>query len=211
MSTDGEQELIQGVLRGDQKSLRRFEQKYRQRLFNFVLQKIDDERDAEEIVQDVIYSAVVCLPSFLGKSSLWTWLGSIAHHEIVDFYRKKKIKTILFSRFPALKNLANKALSPELALEEKELREKILGCLFGLTEGYRQVLRLKYTEGLSVRQIACRLKKTAKAIEMRLRRARFAYACAWNQDQVSQKGVFTLHPGDLSFFKECLGALEPSL
>ena len=96
-----DQELVRGVLKGDKVWITKFERKYRQRLLNFILQKIDNYQDAEEVAQDVLVSAIYCLPSFLGKSCLWTWLCSIAKHEIADFYRRKKIKEVLFSHFPA--------------------------------------------------------------------------------------------------------------
>lgn len=203
--------MVRGVLRGDKIWIRRFEQKFRHKLLNFVLQKVGRYEDAEEIAQDTLVSGIYCLPSFLGKSCLWTWLCGIAKHEIADFYRKRKIKEVLFSHFPGLESLASKALSPELALEEKEMKEKILHCFLALAEGYRVVLRLKYVEGFSVRQIAQQLKKTSKAVEMRLRRARAAFVQNWNEQQTSSENLFTLSQGNLSFFKECLWLVGSSL
>jgi len=203
--------MIKGVLKGDKVWIRKFEKRFRHKLLNFVLQKIGKYEDAEEIAQDTLVSAIYCLPSFLGKSSLWTWICGITKHEIADFYRRRKIKEVLFSRFPGLERLASKALSPELALEEKEIKEKIVGCFLSLTEGYRDVLRLKYVEGHSVRQIGQQLKKTSKAIEMRLRRARVAFVQNWNEKAVGPENLFTLSQRNLSFFKECLGAFDSSL
>jgi len=105
-----------------------------------------------------------------------TWLCGIAKHEIADFYRKKKIKTIVFSLFPALESFVSQALSPEGVLEEKELKEKVVKILRLLAEGYAQVLRLKYIQEFSVREIAESLGETEKAIESRLTRARKAFA-----------------------------------
>lgn len=206
-----DKEMIKGVLEGDRVWIRKFEQKFRHRLLNFVLQKIGRYEDAEEIVQDILVSAIYCLPSFLGRSSLWTWLCGIAKHEIADFYRKRKIKEVLFSHFPGLERLASKALSPELALEEKEIKEKIVGCFLSLAEGYRDVLRLKYIEGHSVRQISQRLKKTSKSVEMRLRRARSAFIQNWNEKAVGPENLFTLSQRNLSFFKQYLWLIGPSL
>lgn len=206
-----DEELVKGVLRGDKRWLRKFNQEYRQRLLNFVLQKVGDPQDAEEIVQDTLVSALYSLPSFLGKSSLWSWICSIARHEIADFYRKKKIKEIFFSHLPWSEAIVSEALSPELALEEKEMKMKIIHCFLELTEGYREVLRLKYIEGLSVREIAHRGQETIKAVEMRLRRARFAFRKLWHEETGVQKDFASLSQGDLSFLKEYLGATGSSL
>lgn len=200
-----DRELIKGILAEDKRALRQFNRKYRQKLLHYVLQKIGDSRDAEEIVQDTLMSAIYSLPSFLGKSSFSTWLCSIANHEIADFYRKKRIKEIFFSRIPGLEKIVSEALSPELALEEKEMKKKIIRCFFNLTEGYQEVLRLKYIEGLSMRQIAFRWQKSVKAVEMRLRRARIAFKRNWDDQEIHQKDFASLSEGNLSFLKEYLG------
>ncbi|MBU3957306.1 RNA polymerase sigma factor [Patescibacteria group bacterium] len=206
-----DEELIKGVLRGDKVWLRRFQQRYRKRLLNFVLQKVGDYQDAEEILQDTLVSAIYSLPSFLGRASLWSWLCSIAKHEIADFYRKKKIKEIVFSRLPRIEAIVSEALSPELALEEKQMKEKIIHCFLELTEGYREILRQKYIEGLSVRQIACQGQRSVKAVEMRLRRARLAFRKLWYEEKAYQKDLASLSKGDLSFLKEYLGTIGSPL
>lgn len=207
----GDKQMVRGILKKDKFWLKKFENQYRPRLLRFVLKKIGSYEDAEEIVQDTLLNAIYCLPSFLGKSCLSTWLCSIARHEIADFYRKKKIKTILFSHFPYFEKLAAKILSPEMALEEKEIEQKILSCFLSLKEGYREILRLKYIEGLSLLQIACHLKKTAKAIEMGLRRARQKFVKNWNETKTPQENIFSLRARNISFFKEYLGVISPSL
>lgn len=206
-----DKQMVRGVLQNDKVWMRKFERQYRQRLLNFVLQKIDSYEDAEEIVQETFIGAIYSLPSFLGRSSFWSWLCAIAKHEVADFYRKKKIKTILFSHFPGLYRLASRALNPQMALEEKEIEQKILDCFLNLTEGYRKVLRLKYIEGFSLHQIAGRLRKSTKAIEMRLRRARHAFALNWNDAKNYPENCFALNPRDLYFFKEYLGVIGSSL
>jgi len=208
---DQEGQLIGGILKGDKLWIRKFEQQYRPRLLNFVLQKVSQYEDAEEIVQETFISAIYSLPSFSGKSCFWSWLCGIAKHEIADFYRKRKIKEVLFSRFPKLAQLASKALGPQTALEEKEIKQKILHCFLNLAEGYQDILRLKYMEGFSLRQIAQLLQKTVKAAEMRLRRARIAFAKNWNDQKNYSKNYPALNPRNLSFFKECLGLAGSSL
>lgn len=154
-------------------------QQYQARLLNFILQKVKRREDAEEILQETMISVLDSLPLFRGNSSLYTFLCSIAKHEIADFYRKKKIKTFLFSHFPGLENIVSQALSPERALEEREIKEKVIRTLRAMGEGYSQILRLKYIHGLSHREIAKKLKKSVKAVESKLARARRAFAKAY--------------------------------
>lgn len=150
--------------------------KYQVRLRKFIAQKIANEQDIEEILQESLIAAVDCLPLYSGKSTLFTWICGIARHEIADYYRKKKIKTFLFSHLPWLEELANEALGPEQVFMRRELENKVRATLSQLSEGYAEILRLKYYQGLTVAQIAEKLNETTKAIESRLTRARQAFA-----------------------------------
>lgn len=170
-----EKALVEKILQGEKKAINSFYKTYKAKLLAFISQKVADKKDAEEILHDTFISALDSLPLFKFNSSLFTWLCSITRHEIADFYRKKKIKTIVFSHFPFLEKLVDQALSPELAMEEKELKQKISRTLRSLSEGYSQILRLKYIEGLSMAQISQKLGKTVKAVESKLFRARLAF------------------------------------
>jgi len=136
---------------------------------------VADPADAEDIVQEALISIYDSLPLFKGKSSFLTWAYSIARHELADFYRKKKFKQIVFSRLPWLRELVSQALGPELAYQELETKKKIVKTFKHLSEGYSRILRLKYVEELSMRQIGQELNLTVKAVESRLTRARLAF------------------------------------
>lgn len=182
-----EQILTQRLLQGDEQAVNEFYCLYQKRLLRFIAKKADPEA-AREILQETFISALKSLPTYKAKAKLFSWLCSIARHETCDYYRKKKIKSIVFSRLPFLEALVSHALSPELALEEKELKQRISTSLKQLSEGYSQVLRLKYHEGLSMVQIARKLKITVKAVESRLSRARKAFKYEFkNQEKVGGK------------------------
>jgi RNA polymerase sigma-70 factor (ECF subfamily) len=149
------------------------------RLKRYIFQRVSNYDEAEEIFQETLLSASESWPTFSGRSSFFTWLCGIANHEIADFYRKKKIKTFLFSRFPFLEELVSEALGPEEELLKGELRKEVKEVLGKLTEGYSLLLRLKYYQGLSMEEIAGKLGVSAKAVESRLSRARAAFRAEW--------------------------------
>lgn len=149
------------------------------KLKKYISQKVGDENDIEEILQETLISASQSLPTFSGQSSFFTWLCGIANHEIADFYRKKRIKTFLFSHFPFLEEIVSQALGPEEELLEKEMRKEVKKVLDRMSEGYSLILRLKYYQSLSMEEIAKKLGVTAKAVESRLSRAREAFRIEW--------------------------------
>jgi RNA polymerase sigma-70 factor (ECF subfamily) len=161
--------------------LKKLYRKYQKRLLNFILQKVKKQEDAEEILQDTFLSALDSLPLFRQEASFYTWLCAIAKHEIADFYRKRRLKTIVFSRFPKLGKVVSQALSPDAALEARELEEEMIRCFKSLSEGYARILRLKYVDGLSYKAIGKKLKQPVKTIESRLFRARKAFAKNWRR------------------------------
>jgi len=149
-----------------------FYKKYFKIVFGYVKKRINDEKDAEEVSNTILLSAWNSLPNFSGKSSEKNWIMAIARHKIVDFYRKKKLKTVLFSSLPKLEDVADKTIGPEGDSLKTELKNEIKEILNELSEGYGQILRLKYVDELKNGQIAKLLKKSYKAVESKLARAR---------------------------------------
>ena len=54
-------------------------------------------------------------------------------------------------------------------------QEKNCEDLKNLSEGYSRILRLKYIDNLSMKEIGTKLELTVKAVESRLTRARLAF------------------------------------
>ena len=160
-----------------------FYKKYHKRIGYFVAKRVDDAGVAEELVNDIMLAAINSRPNFSGKSSEWSWVCAIAKHKIIDYYRKKKLKTILFSVSPVFEEIADQALGPERDSLKNELKEEIKKTFRELSEGYGKILRLKYIEGFKVRQIATRLKMSVKAVESRLFRARSRFRKKWKYEK----------------------------
>ena len=160
-----------------------FYNKYYLGVKKFVSQKIDDEGIAEELTNDIMMAAMMCRPNFNGKCNEFSWICSIAKHKIIDYYRKKKIKTILFSVSPNFEEIADKALTPERDVLKNELKEEIKKTFKELGKGYKDILRLKYIDEMKISEIAKSLKLTIKAVESKLIRAKKKFREAWIYDK----------------------------
>jgi len=194
-----QKKLVEQVLAGNPSAVSCFYRQFKPRITNIISQKIPPEA-VDEICQEVFLSALVSLATFAGRSSLYSWLVSITRHEIADYYRKKKIKEVVFSKLPFLKKIIDKALSPETSFEEKELKQKVKQTFSSLSEGYAQVLRLKYIDGQSIGLIAKQLGISYKSCESRLFRARIAFQKLFVQNNPSyQNRSFNNHKRGLSF------------
>lgn len=167
--------LVEGILGGEERALSEFYRFFAPRVLNYIKGRIENRADGEEVLQDTLLATIEALRDYSGRSNLTTFVYAIAAHKVVDYYRKKKIKQVLFSRLPELGELVGTLLGPEEEFDEEILREKIELTLARLKPSYGVVLVLKYVDGLSVMEIAGRLLQSVKAIESRLFRAKKAF------------------------------------
>jgi RNA polymerase sigma-70 factor (ECF subfamily) len=166
-----------------------FYNKYYLGIRSFIARKIGDEGVVEELTNDVLLAAFNSLPNFNHKCSEFSFVCSIAKHRVIDYYRKKKIKTILFSANPIFEEIADKSLSPERDVLKNELKEEIGRTLKDLKKGYGRILRLKYIGGWKTQKIAEMMKISVKAVESRLIRARRQFQSAWTYDRKKAKEI----------------------
>lgn len=170
-----DEELIQKILSRDRRALSLFYRTYAPALRRYIHAKIANSFDAEEILQDSLFAFLEAIRDFAGRASIKTFLFSITNHKIIDFYRKKKLKQVVFSKFPQLSELISPVLNPEEELDANQFKEKVSRTLARLLPRYRQILVLKYLDNVSVSEIASKLTISFKSAESRLFRARKAF------------------------------------
>lgn len=179
---DKDKQLIEAILKGEEKALYFFYQKYQPKVLKFIKTKIESGADAEEILQDTLLAVLEGLPDFTYRSSLPTYVLAISKKKIADYYRRQKIKTIVFSKIPRIEQYLALVSNPEMILEEKWLSQRLARVFETLKPKQRLVLKLKYIEELSLKEIAVRLKQNVKAIESRLFRARKSFVKLYEQE-----------------------------
>lgn len=167
--------LVSQLLLKDRRSAGIFYKTYSPKIKRYVHAKIGVYEDAEDLVQDILYAFLEAARDFRGSSSIQTYLYSIAHHKVIDYYRKKRLKQLVFSQVPQLESLISPLLDPQAQLDATLVREKIQKVLATLLPVHRTILLLKYLDDVSVSEIAKQLSTTIKGAESRLFRARRAF------------------------------------
>lgn len=171
--------LVARLFARDRRALLLFYRGHASDLRRYIRPRVAAGEDAEEILQDTLYAFLEGLRDFQGKSSIRTYLFSICQHKIIDYYRRKKIKHLVFSQMPKLEMLVSPLLGPEAVFDKTLVREKIQSVFARMQPSYRQVLILKYLEQVSVEEIARKLSITFKSAESRLFRARKTFVEAF--------------------------------
>jgi RNA polymerase sigma factor (sigma-70 family) len=64
------------------------------RLRSFIRSRVRDPRDAEDILQDVLYELTQALQSMVPIDSITGWLFRVARNRIIDGFRKKKPQSL---------------------------------------------------------------------------------------------------------------------
>jgi len=173
--------VVKRILLGDASAVEIFYQNYSPGILKYLKNKLPKGEDAQEILNDVFLDAIEGLPTLANQANLKSWLYQIAHNKMVNFYRKKKIKSLIFSQFPYLKIIAEEFSQPEFELEKRELVIRMQIALEKLSRQYQEILHMHYIEELPVKRISLKLNLSFKATESRLYRARMQFIKYYNQ------------------------------
>lgn len=182
--TASDRDLVTRMLAGDEEAFDRFFEGHGSRLYRFALRRLDQDADAaEEIVQATMVRAVARLKGYRGEAALFTWLCTICRRQIADHHeragRRPRSVELIEDRpevRAALELLAApEGDDPEMAARRGEVARQVQVTLDALPRAYGDALEWKYACGLSVAEIAARLRLGVKAAESLLTRARQAF------------------------------------
>jgi RNA polymerase sigma-70 factor (ECF subfamily) len=173
--------LVREMLAGREAAFDEFFATYFPRLFRFALRRLDSHDAAEDMVQATLVTAVRKLSTWRGEATLFSWLCTICRHELGEHWRTSPRDAVigLIDDVPEvrarLESLAADLNRLEDQIDRRQLAELVQIALDILPGRYRDVLEWKYIQGLTVAEIAERLRSTPKAVESMLSRARDAF------------------------------------
>lgn len=126
-----------------------------------------DAAVAEDLLQETLLEAVRSASGFRGEAALSTWLCAIARRRLARHYEQERRAEVGRSRL----RLVAEATVDE-SLEQAEHREEVARALGRLPVLHRQVLVLKYLDGLAVEEIATEVGRSRVQVQSLLQRAR---------------------------------------
>jgi RNA polymerase sigma-70 factor (ECF subfamily) len=158
--------LYNRFLRGDKRALESLIELYRSGLMRFIYGYVKDSFLAEDILEDT-FLEIYFRRSFkdTGKASFKTYLYTIARNKSLNAIKKRKRKREV--SIDALDVDAAYFLSDsntEERLESKHRKAALHAALFQLKEEYREVLLLRFFDGLSPQEIARITKRKQKQV-----------------------------------------------
>ena len=149
--------------------------------------------DARDLVQETFLNAYKKYAQFRGEAQVSTWLYTIASRACLRMRRRRKgepaYELSLEQFIPTSEGefrlqIPTDRLSPEQALEKKELRRALHKAIQKLPKKYRVVLVLRDMEGLPAKEVGSIMGLNERAVKSRLHRARL-----FVRKELSARGV----------------------
>lgn len=140
-------------------------ERFSQQLRNFILKRVNDEMDAEDILQDVFLKIHQHIHTLRDDERLLPWLYQITRNTIIDHYRTKRVTAA-----PLDEELFSVSLPETFA--EDEIASGLKDFIAELPDKYRQALMLTEFENVSQKDLAQRLALSNSGAKSRVQRGR---------------------------------------
>src|SRR5262245_40297324 len=179
--------LVERLCAGDTSALEALIASYGGRVYRVARGITSDDRDAEEVAQDVFLTVFQKISTFEGRAAIGTWIYRLATNAALNKRRGKRhtMEVALADHLPAFEDdghrsgdreylLADWSGLPDAELLSAERRELIARGLATLPQRYRAVVVLRDVEELSNEETAAILGESVGAVKSCLHRARMA-------------------------------------
>ncbi len=159
-----EPSLIRRAQQADQEALTQIYEENFDRIYRYVVLKIGDRTEAEDITQQVFLNCVKSIRAYkCGGTPFSAWLYRIAHNQIVDYLRRKsKHATTQLSE--SLVDCARES-DPRAVAELNVQIDCVIEAAKRLTKAQQEVISLRFASDLSVAEAAKIMGRSEGAIK----------------------------------------------
>ena len=171
-----DQALLVQYQQGNREAISQLLERHTRRLRDYIRMMVKDNDVADDLAQEVLIKVVKVIDDgrYADKGRFLPWLLRIAHNRVLDYFRgQRQVKTINESSagFDILgsTNFAEPSIEDNIISEQ--CAEEVRALIEELPEEQREVVRMRYYEGLSFKEIA---ERTGVGINTALGRMRYA-------------------------------------
>lgn len=183
-------ELVKLYVEGNNEAFDALLSKHQSKLYSYIYYIVRDEEVANDLFQDTFLKAIVRLQERQYQSSgkFYAWITRIAHNLIMDYFRDKEQENTVSNDeadYDLLNcvRLADHNVEDELLVSQSLKDAKsIMECL---PESQNEVVRMRFYENLSFKEIADKLD-----ISINTALGRMRYAIINMRAIASERGIF---------------------
>lgn len=140
------------------------------KIIMYLVKKIGNISDAEDIAQDVFFSCLKNIDNYdSNKSALSTWIYVSVQNRLKNYYRDNKKHQSYNGSF--LYEEIDNCSEIEKSIEIEQVRSEIASAMKEMSSLQRQVVLCKYFKYMTTKEIAEKLKITPQYVRVSLSRA----------------------------------------
>lgn len=152
----------------DERALSDLYDRYQAHMYGLALRITRDPALAQDAVQEAFVGVWRNAARYAaGRSTVRTWMLSIAHHRAIDIVRRRRPTTTLPEIETADRALTSPDVWPEVA--QALDRDSVTSAMAGLPDAQREAIQLAYFDGLTQVEIAERTDTPLGTVKSRVR------------------------------------------
>jgi RNA polymerase sigma factor (sigma-70 family) len=179
-TTDTDESLMLRYAAGNLQAFNLLYARHEMGVWRYVLRSVRVQAVADDVLQDVWFALARQAPNYQPTAKFKTWLFTLAHNRVVDYFRTTKQHVSLdedgddeHDSVALVQTLsANSGFGPLKRLETKEQAQALLDAIEQLPFAQREAFMLQAEAGMDVQEIARTTGVSFETAKSRLRYAR---------------------------------------
>ena len=163
------QELVERICGGEQVASVDLIDLFYERIYAFLRRLCGNETDAADLTQRTFGRVWEALPGFRGRSSVGSWIHSIAYHTYVDWRRANHRTESRSSEWWA--ECASAEPGPDEVVSRTDLAATVYSAVDRLAPELRETIHLHYYQELTLQETADAMEVATSTVKYRLRQA----------------------------------------
>jgi len=168
MKTEAD-DLVERITRGEQVAAVDLVDLFYERIYAFLRRLCFNDADAADLTQRTFGQVWQSLPSFTGRSSVGSWIHSIAYHTYVDWVRANSRTEPRSSEWWAACVCSGPA--PDELASRNDLAQSTYAAVDELLPELRETVHLHYYQELTIQETADAMGIATSTVKYRLRQA----------------------------------------
>ena len=164
-----DKKLIRECQKGEKEAFQELISKYHPFVYKFLVKITEDEYIAQDLTQTTFLKIIKNIDKFgvNGKAKFSTYIIAIAKNSYIDYLRKEKnfMQAVPIDESISIEDIGTNI--EEFVLDKMSI-EDIMSKMNNLTEEQRMVIKMKYIEGLTLKEIGEKLDLEPKTIKSRI-------------------------------------------
>ena len=166
---DSDNQLVAAARDGDEAAAVRLIELFYERIYAFLRRLAANDADAADLTQRAFARIWKALPTFTGRSTVSTWIHSIAYHTYVDWRRTDHRSEPRSDEWWAC--CPSPQTSPDECVARSDLAQALYASVDRLEPDLRDSVHLHYYQGLTLQETSDAMGVATSTTKYRLRQA----------------------------------------